>query len=54
MEDILLNATLKEGISKKGNKYFSIEIELTPNVKKQVFLDNAEVELVKLYYRKGK
>lgn len=54
MEDILLNATLKEGISKKGNKYYCIEVELTPTLKKQVFLDPAEVEVVKMLYRKGK
>lgn len=50
MEAILLNATLEEKDSKKGAKYYCIEIELTPTCKKQVFLEPSEVELVKLYY----
>lgn len=55
MEDILLNATLKEKISsKKGTKYVVVEIELTPNLKKDVFLEPAEVEVVKMTYSKGK
>lgn len=54
MEDILLNATLKEKISKKNQPYFVVEIELSPNVSKQVFLEPAEVELVKLLFTKSK
>ncbi len=50
MKDILLNATLTEKTSKKGTTYTCIEIELTPTLKKKVFLDQAEVEVVKLYY----
>lgn len=55
MEDILLNATLKEKISaKKGTKYIVVEIELSPTLKKDVFLDPAEVEVVKMTYNKVK
>lgn len=49
--EILLNATLKEKESKKGNKYYVIEVELTPNCKKDIFLEQSEVELIKLYYQ---
>ena len=49
--EILLNATLKEKESKKGNKYVVIEVELTPNCKKDIFLEQSEVELIKLYYQ---
>lgn len=45
-----LNATLKEKTSEKsGKKYFVIEVQLTPNTIKQVFLEPTEVEVVKLY-----
>lgn len=50
MNDVLLNATLKEKDSKKGTKYYVIEVELTPNCVKQVFLEPSEIELVKLYF----
>lgn len=52
MNDILLNATLKEKDSKKGTKYYVVEVELTPTLKKQVFLEPAEVEVAKLTYLK--
>lgn len=50
MEDICLNATLKEKESKKGTKYYVIEVQLTPNCKKDVFLEPSEIELIKLYF----
>lgn len=43
-----INAIIKEGLSKNGNKYYYLSIQLTPTYEKKVFLDNAEVELVKL------
>lgn len=50
MEEILLNASLQEKKSEKsGKKYYVIEIQLTPNYSKQVFLEQSEIELVKLY-----
>ena len=50
MEAIYLDAKLEEKHSeKKGTKYFVITINLTPTLTKQVFLDPAEVEAIKLY-----
>ena len=44
-------ATLEERTSKKsGNKYYCVVIKLTDNLEKTVFLDQAELELCKLYY----
>lgn len=43
---------VKEGISKNGKKYVYIEIILTPNYTKKVFLDSAELELLKLTLNK--
>lgn len=37
-----------EKVSQKGNKYVCLEISLTDNYKKVVFLDTAELELLKL------
>lgn len=52
MEPIYLDAVLEEKTSeKKGTKYYVITVTLTDNVKKQVFLDPAEVELIKLVYK---
>lgn len=47
-----MKVELVEKVSKNGNKYFVLEITLTPTYKKTVFLDTAEVELVKLYVNK--
>lgn len=52
MMEILLNATLVEKLSKKGTTYTCVEIQITPTLKKQVFLDPAELELVKIYYQR--
>lgn len=55
MENIYLDALLEEKTSsKKGTKYYVITISLTDNVKKQVFLEPAEVELLKLVYQNNK
>lgn len=43
-----IKAVLVERISKKGNQYTAIEISLSDKVKKLVFLNQAEVELLKL------
>lgn len=51
MDEIELNATLvKKHSEKKNTDYYVVEIEITENVKKQVFLTPAEIELVKLVY----
>lgn len=43
-----LKCQIVEKVSQKGNKYLCLEIYLTPTYKKVVFLDTAEIELVKL------
>ena len=46
-----LECSLKDAISEKSGKpYVYVSIMLTPNLEKKVFLDSAEVELLKLYY----
>lgn len=52
--EIELNCTLKEKLSKKGSNYYVMEVELTPNCIKQVFLEPSEIELVKLYFGANK
>ena len=42
-----LKATLVKKTSKKGNDYECVMLELTPTYKKVVFLDDAELELIK-------
>ena len=42
-----LKATLVKKTSKKGNDYECVMIELTPTYQKPVFLDDAELELLK-------
>lgn len=50
MEAIYLDAKLEEKLSeKKGTKYTVITINLTPTLTKQVFLEPAEIEVIKLY-----
>lgn len=45
-----LNAVLAERISKKGNPYVCVEVSITDKIKKIVLLDQAEIELLRLYY----
>lgn len=47
-----IKCQLVEKVSQKGNKYLCLEISLSENYKKIVFLDNAEVELIKLLANK--
>lgn len=44
----MIKCNLVEKVSKKGNNYLCLEIYLTDTYKKVVFLDQAEVELLKL------
>ena len=47
----MITAELKKGVGKKsGNEYYAIEIEITPDYKKVVFLDPCETALVKRTY----
>lgn len=46
-----LKCSLKEAVSEKsGKQYVYVSIQLTPNMEKKVFLDQAELELIKLVY----
>ena len=45
-----VKATLEERTSKKGNKYYCIVLKITDSLEKVVFLDQAELELCRLYY----
>lgn len=47
---IELPCQLEERISKDGNKYLVCIIALSPNYEKKVFLESAELELVRLTY----
>ena len=42
-----LKATLVKKTSKKGNDYECVMLELTPTYQRVVFLDDAELELLK-------
>lgn len=51
MDAIEVRATLETRVSKKtGKTYQCLVIKLTDTYEKVVFLDNAEVELIKLNY----
>lgn len=44
----MIKCNLVEKVSKSGNNYICLEIFLTETYKKIVFLDKAEIELLKL------
>ena len=44
----MIKCHLVEKVSKSGNNYVCLEIYLTDTYKKFVFLDKAEIELLKL------
>lgn len=48
--DILLNCSLTEKLSKKGTSYKCLEVQLTPTYTKQIFLEQSELEIINLYY----
>lgn len=43
-----IKATLEEKVSKNGNNYTVVVIHLTDTCKKNVFLEPAEIELLKM------
>ncbi|MBE6146979.1 MAG: hypothetical protein E7168_01445 [Firmicutes bacterium] len=43
-----IKCTLEEKVSKKGNPYTVLVVHLTPTCSKQVFLEPAELELLKM------
>ena len=45
---IQVPCTLEERISKSGTPYFVLIVKLTDKYEKRVFLDSAELELIKL------
>lgn len=47
----MIKAEIKKGVGKKsGKEYYAIEIEITPDYKKVVFLEPAEIALIKMTY----
>jgi hypothetical protein len=51
MDAIEVRATLETRVSKKSGKtYQCLVIKLTDSYEKVVFLDNAEIELIKMNY----
>ena len=49
--DIDIKCSLKEAVSKSGNTYTYLSVFLTPTLEKKVFLEQAELELIKIYYQ---
>ena len=47
-----VEAQLVERTSKEGKKYVCVVIQLTPTYEKKVFLDKAELELLKMKVNK--
>ena len=44
-----MKTELKKGISKKtGEEYYYLSIMITPTYEKKVFLDSAEIELIRI------
>lgn len=46
-----VKAMLVEKTAKNGNKYTCIELYITENVKKMVFLTESELELIRLSHK---
>lgn len=47
----MIKAELKKGISKKtGNEFVCVDLYITDTYKKRVFLEPAEIELIRLNY----
>lgn len=44
-----MKCELVEKVSQKGNKYIVLQVHLTPTYTKDVFLEKAEIELIKAY-----
>ena len=49
-----INAEIVERVSQKGNNYFCVVIHLTDTYSKTVFLEKAELELMKAVLNKSK
>ncbi len=46
-EEFTLKGTLKQGVSQKGNEYTYLELKFDNDYSKRVFLDQAEIILLK-------
>lgn len=44
-----MNARIEKKVSKSGNEYTVLLIELVPGYEKQVFLDKAELKIIELF-----
>lgn len=47
--EINVSGVLREKTSKSGNKYYAVDLKLTDTYTKTVFLEEADVEIVKLF-----
>lgn len=46
-EEFTLKGTLKNGVSQKGNEYTYLELQFDKDYHKRVFLDSAELVILK-------
>ncbi len=49
-----VKATLETRVSKKGTEYTAVVVQIYPGLEKLVFLSDAELTLMKAYYKKEK
>lgn len=49
-----LEYRLEERVSKSGNNYTVLIVKLTPTFEKVIFLDSAEIELLKVFANNNK
>lgn len=49
MDSVRVSGLVHEKTSKNGNTYIALDINLTPNYVKTVFLEQGDIEVLKLY-----
>ena len=49
MENVKVTGIIHEKTSKSGNKYWALDINLTPTYIKTIFLEQSDLELISLY-----
>lgn len=49
MDNIRVSGLIHEKTSKSGNKYIALDINLTPTYVKTIFLEQSDLEVIKLY-----
>ena len=47
--EVRVSGILHEKTSKSGNNYYCVDVNLTPDYVKTLFLDPADLEVVRLY-----